>query len=128
MLNRSTRWSFDLALLLVGLALPVLTQAAGANLPSRQSSSEIDYRVIEVGPPGPLPEVTVVAPSAPLPIHEIVVEPVKVAPLTGENQVFARIERDAKMPPAFDLLPKEAPGPALTPPPTFGTHREVIEL
>ncbi|GGB86864.1 hypothetical protein GCM10011352_10930 [Marinobacterium zhoushanense] len=84
--------------------------------------------MVELGPPVPLPEVTVVAPSAPLPIHEIVVEPVKVKPLTGEDLVFAQIERDAKLPTELDLLPEEAPGPELTPPPPFGTHRDVIEL
>ncbi|MBV1789077.1 hypothetical protein KQ940_13545 [Marinobacterium sp. D7] len=127
MLNRSTRWSFSLAALLCAVTTSGMVQAAGQQ-PSSKYSEELDYLVIEVGAPAPLPEVTVIEPSAPLPVHEIVVEPVKVKPLTGEDLVFAQIERDAKLPTELDLLPEGAPGPELTPPPPFGTHRNVIEL
>lgn len=86
------------------------------------------FTIIEVGPPAALPEVTVVAPSEPLPIHEVVVAPTGTKQLVGENLVFARIQRDEQSSVEFEVLPEEAPGPQLTPQAPFGTHRNVIEL
>lgn len=112
---------------LVGVAEPSVQSIASGSLLGSQGNAEIDYHVVEVAKPAALPEVTVVYPSEPLPVNEIVVEPVNVAPVVGEDRVFAQIQKDALLP-DIDILPEEAPGPSLVPPAPFGTHRKVIEL
>ncbi|KEA65291.1 hypothetical protein ADIMK_0248 [Marinobacterium lacunae] len=111
----------------VGVAEPAAQSIASGSFLGSHGNVEIDYHVVEVAKPAALPEVTVVYPSEPLPVHEIVVEPVNVAPLAGEELVFAQIQKDALLP-DIDVLSEEAPGPSLVPPPPFGTHRNVIEL
>lgn len=132
--SRSIRLKSDTVHCLAVLGLLVLTPMAHA-----LDWSEVDYTVIRPDEPKHPPPVVVVAPSAPLPIHEVIVEPVVAQRLTGENRVFAQIMAagdEVCMPGSpceLDLEAVEpdaqaAPERLLPDAPGFGRQREVIEL
>ncbi len=125
------------AVLMLALA-PFSASAAEpvARLAERYASG-IEYQVVKRGEPKPLPPVTVVAPSAPPPVHEVVVTPMDRVNIAGEDLIFAQImqaEADAGCAPGEECrIPLEPeisipPGDSLTPDAPFGTRRNVLEL
>lgn len=148
--SRSTRWnikpgervltsSVRVSAALMALAL-VSTPLAAAEISPRMAekyASEIDYAVVTLGKRAPLPPVTVVSPSAPPPVYEVVIAPDEGVQITGEDLVFAQImqeEADLGCKPGEPCeVPMEpdissSPGDSLIPEAPFGSRRSVIEL
>lgn len=123
-------------LFLMTASAPVMAIEPDKRMAERYAS-EIEYAVIMRGPPRPLPPVTVVAPSDPPPVHEVLVSPDSGVKIAGEDLVFARImQAEANVgckPGEVCQIPEEPdiampPGDSLTPEVPFGTRRNVIEL
>lgn len=146
--SRSTRLNTDLrrreagragtvaALLLAFVCAPLLAAEPSKQIAERYAS-EIEYAVVTRGPDRPLPPVTVVAPSPPPPVHEVVVSPVDGVHIAGEDLVFAQIMQDEynagckRSQDCGHLMEPDIgipPGDSLTPDAPFGTRRNVIEL
>ncbi|WP_432696275.1 hypothetical protein ACQUQP_17255 [Marinobacterium sp. YM272] len=143
--NRSTRWSIKQGhpaqitsslLALTVVSAPLVAAEITPRLAERYAS-EINYAVVTPGEPRALPPVTVVAPSDPPPVHEVVVAPDAGVQISGEDLVFARImQQEAELgckPGEPCMVPLEPditdpPGESLTPEAPFGTRRSVIEL
>lgn len=146
--SRSTRLNTDarrcntfLAGSAAALLLAFSAWSAKAADPSKRVAeryaSEIEYAVVKRGTPEPLPPVTVVAPSDPPPVHEVVVSPLDGVQIAGEDLVFAQIMQDEinagckRSEDCGHLMEPDIsipPGDLLTPDAPFGTRRNVIEL
>lgn len=137
MRNRSTHWKSKCLRL---TAIASLWSASGAYALSENS---IDYRVVTPSAEPEPPPVTVVYPSGTTPVFTVSAGQPK---LTGENQVFAKIQEDRAeglcgpgAPCDFEVetgvnessapgtQSETAPG-GEAPPEGFGRQREVIEM